>query len=236
MPVFSARTSSTRLKNRPLLVRKSLVLACGLTYQTVSETRTVQISPNLSQPANNPMPRLFVAIDLPDAHKALLAALRDETLPARWTPPAQYHLTLRFIGEVDEARAATIEETLATVRAYAFSLQGRGLDVFPSMRKPSVMFAAIDPAPALLDLQARIEDALRPLSLDANAKPFHPHVTLARLRRTAPRTVRAFLHTHASFTLAPFEVTHFHLYESLLRPEGALHKRQAAFPLSEPNK
>ena len=179
------------------------------------------------------MPRLFITIDLPDEHKARLAALRDETLPGRWTPTAQYHLTLRFIGEVDEARAATIEQTLATVRADAFSLQGRGLGVFPSMRKPRVLFAAIDPAPALLGLQARIEDTLGTLSIDADPKAFHPHVTLARLRRPAPRAVRAFLHTYASSTLAPFEVTRFYLYESLLRPEGTLHKRRTAFPLSD---
>ncbi len=179
------------------------------------------------------MPRLFIAIDLPDEHKARLAALRDETLPGRWTPTTQYHLTLRFIGEVDEERAATIEQALAAVRADAFSLQGRGLGVFPSMRKPRVLFAAIDPDPALMDLQTGIEDALRTLGLDADAKSFHPHVTLARLRRAAPRTVRAFIHTHASSTLAPFAVTHFYLYESLLRPDGALHQRRATFPLSE---
>ena len=179
------------------------------------------------------MPRLFIAIDLPGDHKAQLAALHDEALPGRWIPTAQYHLTLRFIGEVDEAQAATIEQTLATVHADAFALQGRGLGVFPSMRKPRVLFAAIDPAPALTALQTKIEQALRTLGLDADAKPFHPHVTLARLRRAAPRTVRAFLHAHASSILAPFEVTDFCLYESLLRPEGALHKRRAAFPLSE---
>ena len=179
------------------------------------------------------MPRLFIAVDLPEAHKAKLAGLHDEALPGRWTRPEQYHLTLRFIGEVDQERASTIEQALADIRAEAFSSQGRSLDVFPSTRKPRVLFAAIDPAPALMDLQAKTEQALRALGIEAEPKPFHPHVTLARLRRANARTVRAFLLTHESFTLTPFDVAHYYLYASILRPEGALHQRRARFTLSE---
>jgi len=179
------------------------------------------------------MPRLFVAIDLPDDHKVRLAGLRDEAVPGRWTRSEQYHLTLRFIGEVDEEHAAEIEHALTDVHAGAFSLRGRGLGVFPSMRKPRVVFAALDPAPALMDLQDKIEQTCRTLGLDAEKKPFRPHVTLARLRRANPRTVRAFLRTHESFTLAPFPVAHYVLYESILRPEGALHRKRAVLTLSE---
>ncbi len=177
------------------------------------------------------MPRLFIAVDLPEAHKAQLAGLRTEALPGRWTRPAQYHLTLRFIGEVDEEQAATIEHALSAIEAEAFSLQGRGLGVFPSKRKPRVLFAALDPAPALMSLQAQTEQALRALGLEAEPKPFHPHITLARLRHAKAQTVRAFLDTHQSFTLAPFDVTAYYLYASTLRPEGALHERRARFVL-----
>ena len=103
------------------------------------------------------MPRLFVALDLPEVHKARLAGLRDDALPGRWLRPDQYHLTLRFIGDVDEERAATIAEALSHIQGEAFTLQGRGLGVFPSMRKPRVLFAAIDPAPALMALNDSIE-------------------------------------------------------------------------------
>lgn len=179
------------------------------------------------------MPRLFLAVDLPDAHKVKLAGLRDEALPGRWTRPAHYHLTLRFIGEADEARASTIEHALGGIHAEAFTLRGRGLGVFPSTRKPRVLFAAIDPVPALMDLQAKIEQTLRTLGLEAEPKPFHPHITLTRLRQARAQTVRAYLRTHRTFTLDPFEVAYFYLYTSLLRPEGALYERRARFPLSE---
>ena len=180
------------------------------------------------------MPRLFVAIDLPDGHKTKLAELRDDALPGRWTPLQQYHLTLRFIGEVDEDRAATVEQALADLRGEAFSLQGRALGVFPSRRRPRVLFAALDPAPALLALQTQVEHALRAIGFDAEQKSFHPHVTLARLRRAHPPTVRAFLQAHQTFTLDPCEVNRYYLYESVLRREGALHRRRAMFELRDP--
>ena len=179
------------------------------------------------------MPRLFVAIDLPDAYKEKLAGLRDDALPGRWTPLQQYHLTLRFIGEVDEEGAAMVEKALADLRGEAFSLQGQGLGVFPTPRRPRVLFAALDPAPVLMALQAQVEQALRAIGLNEEPKPFRPHVTLARLRRADSHTVRAFLRTHQGFTLDPFEVNRYYLYESVLRREGTLHTRRAMFELRD---
>ena len=103
------------------------------------------------------------------------------------------------------------------------------------MRKPRILFAALDPVPALIDLNTKIEQALRTLGLDAEPKPFHPHVTVARLRNARAQAVHTFLRTHASFTLDPFDVARFYLYTSTLRPEGALYERQASFALSASN-
>jgi 2'-5' RNA ligase len=124
-----------------------------------------------------------------------------------------------------------MEETLASVHADAFSLQGSGLGVFPSIRKPQVLFAAIDPAPGLMDLQTTLEQSLHALGLDADPKPFHPHVTIARLRHARARAVRAYLRTRTTFALAPFDAAQYTLYESTLRPEGALHTPHCSFSL-----
>lgn len=180
------------------------------------------------------MPRLFVAIDLPDAHKDHLADLKEDTLSARWTPPHQYHLTLRFIGDVADERVDVIEQSLTTIRQEAFMLYGKGLGVFPSIRKPRVLFAVIEPVPALKAFQQRIEQALQDAGVPADDKPFHPHVTLARLRGTTARTMRGFLKAHRDYALDPFDVTRYYLYESVLRPEGALHTRRATFELPTP--
>ncbi|MFQ5569078.1 MAG: RNA 2',3'-cyclic phosphodiesterase [Rhodothermales bacterium] len=177
------------------------------------------------------MPRLFVAIDLPDEHRTALAGLRDDTLSARWTPTEQYHLTLRFIGDVSTDSAARIMPALAEVEGTGFSLQGHGLNVFPSLRRPRVVFAGIDHEPALHTLQRQIEQTLSMIGVNTESKPFHPHVTLARLKQVSSARVRAYLRAHQSFTLDAFEVSRFHLYESILRPEGSLHHRRATFDL-----
>jgi 2'-5' RNA ligase len=179
------------------------------------------------------MPRLFTAIDLPEEHKARLAALRDPTLAVRWTPQAQYHLTLRFIGNVDEDMQASIEEALTAVQASGFELEGNGLGVFPSLRRPRVIYAGITPTPALLDLHQAVTHALGTVGIAPEAKPFRPHITLARLKKASVAAIRAFLRPHQSFTLAPFSVSQFHFYESLLRPEGALHLRRRTFELGD---
>ena len=180
------------------------------------------------------MARLFIAIDLPEEHKALLRTVRDEKLQARWTPQAKYHLTLRFLGDVPEAQIPALQRRLAAVAFVSFSLAGQGLGVFPSYRRPRVLFAALNPAPALIQLQAAIENALLETGFDAEPKAYHPHVTLARLRRPDAKAVRTFCTTHRAFVLPPFAVRHFTLYESTLRPEGALHTPRCVLTASEP--
>ncbi len=177
------------------------------------------------------MPRLFVAIDVPEDQRLALQALYDESLPARWTPLEQLHLTLRFIGDVPDATAALLEQTLATIQADAFSLRLRGFDVFPSRRKPRVLFAALQAPPALFALQQDIEDAVVSLNLAPEDKPFHPHVTVARLKNARPQAVRGFLRTHQDFALPPFTAEAFHLYESQLAPSGSVYTRLASVRL-----
>ena len=177
------------------------------------------------------MPRLFLAIDLPEEQCTTLLDLRDDTLPARWTPPEQYHLTLRFIGDVPEEQVAAIENAVAPVESEAFSLQSYGLGVFPSRRKPRVLFAEISRAEALMTLHHRLDEALLSAGIDRADKPFHPHVTLARLKRARPQSVREYLRKHRAFTLAPFPVPRYYLYQSELTPEGAIHTRVASFEL-----
>ncbi len=177
------------------------------------------------------MPRLFVAIDLPETHGARLQGLADPHLDARWTPQGQHHLTLRFIGEVSAETVEAIKAGLADVTGEALTLEGHGLDVFPSRRRPRVLFSRIAPTPALERVQIAVESALRGLGLTPNTKPFTPHVTLARFKRPRPRDVRAYLRAHHGFALPPFPAKEFLLYQSILRPDGAQHQVLAWYPL-----
>ena len=177
------------------------------------------------------MPRLFVAAALPPP---LLDALRDLQADRdgfRWVPPGRMHLTLRFIGDVEETQAQRLEEALRALTAPAFELHPERLGVFPSRRKPRVLWVGLQPEPLLADLHAAIDRILVRKDVAPDPRPFSPHITLARLRRVDPREVRAFINAHRDLDLPSFAVRHAHLYESELHPDGARHRRRASYPL-----
>lgn len=170
------------------------------------------------------MQRLFIAIDLPDERIDGLRDLRDDTLEAKWTPSDQYHITLRFLGDTDEVKTQELQERLSDVDLPSFLIGGEGLDVFPSIRKPRVLVAKIGEDPGLMALQRDVADTARELGFDEDRKPFNPHVTVARLKSAAPRSVRRYLKSRHDFSIAPFVVDSFRLYESRLGGSGAVHR------------
>lgn len=175
------------------------------------------------------MARLFIAIDLPDDQTASLQQLRDDSLSARWTPEEQYHLTMRFIGEIEDSTTEQLIEALREIEAEPFTLSGQGVDVFPSRRRPRVLVSRIEPEPRLMALQKEINRAVVMLGLPEDRKSFNPHVTFARLRDAQPRQVRGFLKQHEEHRIEPFLADRFHLYRSDLHPEGAVHTIRSTF-------
>lgn len=169
------------------------------------------------------MPRLFIAIDLPEARSSGLRDLQDDALSARWTSPEQYHLTLRFLGETEDLQTRTLQERLTRIDLPSFLLGGEGLGVFPSIRKPRVLVARMSEEPGLMALQAEITDVATELGFKEERKPFNPHVTVARLAKASSREVRGYLKKHEGFGIEPFVVSEFRLYESQLGPAGAIH-------------
>ncbi|GBD02392.1 RNA 2',3'-cyclic phosphodiesterase [bacterium HR18] len=175
--------------------------------------------------------RLFIALEVPEAHRHRLYTLRDPSWKARWATPEQFHLTLRFLGQVEEKVLPALEHTLADIRLPAFWLHIRGLVVFPSPTRPRVLAAAVDPAAPLRTLQAEIERRVVDLGFAPEPKPFRSHLTLARLKQVAPTRVRLFLERYQNFSLEPFSVAHFTLFESYLHPQGARYVSLQQFPL-----
>ena len=138
--------------------------------------------------------RLFIAVELPETVKAALVAaqerLRRAGPPVRWVAPAAMHLTLRFLGETDVALlpglAAALRDTLAAHRAVPLHLTTAG--AFPSLGRPSVIWAGVGGASAALGrMAADLEEALVALGLPREPKPFRAHLTLGRVRREAGR-------------------------------------------------
>lgn len=180
------------------------------------------------------MPRLFIAISLPDARKAELVSLSRPLRSFGWTPSDRLHLTLRFLGEVPESETARLERELEGVRVLSFLLHTEGLGVFPAHPPFQVLWAGLGRAhPRLFQLRQQIDDRLLRTGVATDLRRFHPHVTLARLGRAASEgAVRQFLKDEASFEGAPFEVEGFGLFESTLLPKGALHSLRRSYPLA----
>jgi 2'-5' RNA ligase len=176
------------------------------------------------------MIRLFVALALPEPVKTSLSLLGGGVPGARWLDDDQLHLTLRFIGEVEENVAHDIDDTLVGLRAPAFTLELAGTGEFGG-KNPRALWAGVKPNEALLHLQKKIETALQRIGLPAEARKFTPHVTLARLKAAPREKIVQFLTQHALYASGPFLVNAFVLYSSHPGREGSIYHPEREYPL-----
>jgi 2'-5' RNA ligase len=177
--------------------------------------------------------RLFIAIDLPKAVCFELARLVAEPpRGVRPTPVAQLHLTLHFLGDVDDAVRAAVVAGLGRVRREPFSIAIRGTGVFPPRGRPSVLWAGVAPSTALLDLHAAVGGQVEASGLAIESRPYVPHVTLARLLPGAPRGwLEGVLAQTRSLAIDAIPVARFHLYCSRRIDGRTEHTAEATFPL-----
>ena len=177
-----------------------------------------------------PMPRLFTALEIPADVGQSLALLRGGLPGARWVDPDNYHLTLRFIGDVDDVMAREVAYMLGGVRRPGFDLQLDGLDSFGG-NKPRAVVAAAKPVRPLIDLQADHERLMQRVGFEPERK-YKPHVTLARLRDASSRQVADYLAIHQPFRSTPFPVSRFVLYSSRASVGGGPYVVEAEYPLA----
>lgn len=177
------------------------------------------------------MPRLFTGLELPEPAAEAIASLRGGVLGARWMEPADYHITLRFIGDVDAGMARDVYETLGDIRRPAPTVRFIGLSAFGG-RRPRAIVEIVAPDPTLLDLQAHHERRLRRIGLPPETRKFIPHVTVARLRVPDPRAVADYLSSRDGLAIEPFRPERFVLYSSRDSVGGGPYVVEAAFPLT----
>jgi 2'-5' RNA ligase len=177
------------------------------------------------------MLRLFVGIPLSPALRLRLSLLCGGVPGARWVDPGNFHVTLRFIGEVDEGVASDIDAALAQIRAPCFSLALAGVGHFGEGEKARTLWVGVEKQPALLHLRGKIESALARMGLPQERRKYAPHVTLARLKQAAPERLQGFVEEHALFRAEPFAVEHFCLIASFLTKAGAIYEDQADYAL-----
>jgi RNA 2',3'-cyclic 3'-phosphodiesterase len=178
------------------------------------------------------MPRLFTGLEIPSALAQSLAILRGGLPGARWIDPENYHMTLRFIGDVDDAVAHEVASVLGRVRRRTFELRVEDLKSFGG-RKPRAVVATLGPVQALMELQAEHERLMQRVGLEPDGRKYTPHITLARLRESSSRQVADYLALRAPFRSAPFMVSRFVLFSSRMSVGGGPYVMEAAYPLMD---
>jgi RNA 2',3'-cyclic 3'-phosphodiesterase len=175
--------------------------------------------------------RLFAAIPIPEDIAERLLSLEAEVPGASWRDAEQYHLTLRFFGEIDEAMARDLDHELGQIVEAPFEIALAGAGSFGG-REPSALWAGVDAPPQLARLSAACERAARRAGLEPEARKFKPHVTLAYCHGTSDRDAADFQEFAASFRTEPFWVTHFCMYSSRATRSGSRYVEEAVYPLN----
>jgi 2'-5' RNA ligase len=177
------------------------------------------------------MPRLFTGVEIPSDIGQAMSMLRGGLPGARWITPDNYHLTLRFIGDVDDLVAQEVALMLSRVRRAPFDLHLEGLTSFGG-RRPRAVVATVAPALALLELQAEHERLMQRIGLEPEGRKYMPHVTLARLRDSSSLDVADYLSARGYFRTAPFPVSRFVLFSSRNSVGGGPYVIEASYPFT----
>ncbi|MEM7170802.1 MAG: RNA 2',3'-cyclic phosphodiesterase [Pseudomonadota bacterium] len=178
--------------------------------------------------------RLFVGLALPDEVRWQLEKLASGLPGARWVVPENYHLTLRFIGEVGRHDGADIDSVLSGIAPPAFDLQLHGLGQFGDRRSLRALWAGVRSSEGLAHLQAKVEQGVQRSGQPPETRKFKPHVTLARFKQHPGERLAAYLTQNALFTSQVFQVSEFCLFSSQLGSEGAVYHPEAHYPLRPP--
>lgn len=177
--------------------------------------------------------RLFVGIDLPWELRHRIVALATTGIQgARWVPPENYHLTLRFIGEVPPHCAEEIDMVLAVLRGRRFELTLSGVGTFSKGGRSNTLYVGVERNPRLEHVQNKIETALQRVGLDPERRRFQPHVTLARLDNAPEFKLGAFVQAHNLFRAEAFVVEHFTLFSSQLGKEQSVYTAEVEYDLA----
>lgn len=176
------------------------------------------------------MPRLFTGLEIPDDLAFSLSLFKGGLSGARWIDPDNYHITLRFIGDIDGGMARDIAHMLEGVRRRPLTLSVDGLRIFGGDR-PRALVASIAQSRELQELQAEHERIMRRCGMPPETRKFTPHVTLARLRDTSPRQAAEFLALRGPLFAPSFTADEFVLFSSRASTGGGPYIIEAAYPL-----
>jgi RNA 2',3'-cyclic 3'-phosphodiesterase len=182
--------------------------------------------------------RLFTAIDIPDDVLGNLTALLDRLGPAariKWSPPANLHITTKFIGEWPEERLPELKRALAGIAPRPpIAIRIRQVGFFPNPHSPRVFWAGIEAPAGLTSLARETDQATAALGVASEQRVFSPHLTLARIREPVPlQKLQEAIAGLDSLDFGSFEAGRFYLYQSRLQPGSSVYTKLSEFPLSK---
>jgi RNA 2',3'-cyclic 3'-phosphodiesterase len=178
------------------------------------------------------MPRLFTALELPQALRLHLSLIRAPMHGAKWVEAENMHITLRFAGDLDERTADDFAARLGDIRAEPLAITIAGVGAFAG-REARVLWAGVEGGAALDHLHRANERAARAVGLDPDPRAFKPHVTLARARGVRPNAAARFLEENGGLRLGPFVATRFVLLSARPGSGGPPYALEAAYPFVE---
>ncbi|MBC8247960.1 MAG: RNA 2',3'-cyclic phosphodiesterase [Deltaproteobacteria bacterium] len=187
--------------------------------------------------------RAFIAIELPETIKSSIetiqARLKSLELPLRWVRVENIHLTMKFIGDIEEIEIESIESALRdSVKMKApLTLSAKGVGVFPGIRRPRVLWVGIhDHETGLAGLQKSIENQLHRIGYSKEGRPFKGHLTVGRAKGYVDeRKLKEALDSFLAFESSPFTVNEFFMFRSVLKPGGPEYTKLIRIPLTREN-
>ncbi|MXP41024.1 RNA 2',3'-cyclic phosphodiesterase [Altererythrobacter soli] len=176
------------------------------------------------------MPRLFIALRPPGTVRDTLLDAMGGIEGARWQDDEQLHCTLAFLGQVDGTQVEPLIAALEQVESPAFAIEVAGVGHFERKGLPSALWAGVPLTEPLARLQRRVVSACREAGIVPEKRNYRPHVTLARLPRSAG-PVGDWLALHGRLRAGPWEVIGFTVFESTLSPAGAVYEPLVEYEL-----
>jgi 2'-5' RNA ligase len=180
------------------------------------------------------MPRLFIALPVPDEIADELTALQSGVPDARWIPAENFHVTLCFAGEVQGASMRDLEEELGDIAGARFPVSIAGVEQFSSGKQPKALVALIEKTDRLDWLAQKVSTVARNCGVEVERRKFRPHVTLARFPNGAEtgHHIAQFIASYSTFRAGPWLADHFALYSSRHGGGGRIYTEKAAYDLS----
>ncbi len=175
--------------------------------------------------------RVFTAIEFDEQVKSRLLDLRDNLQGLKWLRENQLHLTLRFIGNVDEEKAVVLNQQFQKIQAPSLHLKIQGVGVFPDIQRARILWAGIEGDQNLFSLQGKIEEAIVHSGLEPDTRDYHPHITLARIKYVDHEKLRNYIEKHRGWSIETVYINAFHLVESVLNRDGSIYRNIGTYQL-----